>query len=75
MAEAFNEKNPIIKLNDLETKSDIDEQRGFKLLFMGAMTGIRNPIGHETYELDKNTALEYLAFLSLLFRKAEEGNL
>ena len=53
MAEAFNEKNPIIKLNDLKTQSDIDEQRGFKFLFMGAMTGIRNPIVHETYELAK----------------------
>ncbi len=52
MAKAFNEKNPIIKLNDLITQSDIDEQRGFKFLFMGAMTGIRNPIGHENYILD-----------------------
>lgn len=75
MAKSFDETNPIIKLNDLKTQSDIDEQKGFKFLFMGAMTGIRNPIGHENYELDKNTALEYLAFLSLLFRKAEDGKI
>jgi len=76
MAKVFNENNPIIKLNELKTRSEIDEQRGFKFLFMGAMTGIRNPLGHETYEInDRNRALEYLSFLSLLFRKAEEGEL
>lgn len=76
MAKAFNEQNPIIKLNDLTTRSDIDEQRGFKLLFMGAMTGIRNPKAHENIiQLDKNRTLEYLAFISLLFRRAEEGKL
>ena len=76
MAQAFNEKNPLIKLNTLQNQSDKDEQEGFKFLFMGAMKGIRNPMGHETYEITEiNIALEYLAFLSLLFRKAEEGNL
>lgn len=76
MAKAFDENNPIIKFNNLESQSDIDEQRGFKFLFMGAMTGIRNPLGHETYEInDRNTTLEYLSFLSLLFRKAEEGEM
>ena len=75
MAKAFNEQDPIIKLNDLITQSDKDEQEGFKFLYMGTMKGIRNPMGHETYEMDKKTAIEYLAFLSLLFRKAEEGKL
>ena len=76
MAKAFDEKNPIIKLNDLKTQSDLDEQKGFKLLFMGAMTGIRNPKAHDTIKQeDKNRTLEYLAFLSLLFRRAEEGKL
>ena len=76
MAKAFNEKNPIIKLNDMKTQSKIDEQRGFKFLFMGAMTGIRNPKAHDTIKQeDKNRTLEYLAFLSLLFRRAEEGKL
>ncbi len=76
MAKAFNERNPIIKLNNLFTQSDMDEQEGFRFLFQGAMKGIRNPRGHETHKLkDKNEALEYLAFISLLFRKAENGTL
>lgn len=76
MAKAFKEDDPIIKLNNLATRSDIDEQKGFKLLFMGAMTGIRNPKAHENIiQVDKNRTLEYLAFISLLFRRAEEGKL
>ena len=76
MAKAFDEKNPLIKLNELKTQSDKDEQEGFKFLFMGAMKGIRNPRGHETIELnDPKIALEYLAFISLLFRRAVEGKL
>ncbi len=76
MTKAFNENNPIIKLNNLETISDIDEQRGFRFLFMGAMTGIRNPKAHEIIiQHDRNRTLEYLAFISLLFRRAEEGKI
>lgn len=76
MAKAFNENNPIIKLNSLRTQSEIDEQKGFKFLYMGAMTGIRNPKAHTNIiQVDKNRTLEYLAFLSLLFRRVEEGKL
>jgi len=76
MAKAFNENNPIIKLNDNITRSDKDEQEGFKLLYMGAMKGIRNPKAHETImQDDKNRTLEYLAFISLLFRRVEEGEI
>lgn len=76
MAKAFNEQNPIIKLNSLKNRSEKDEQEGFKFLYMGAMKGTRNPKGHETIKLkDKNKALEYLAFISLLFRRADEGNI
>jgi len=74
MAKAFNESNPIIKLNNLVTRSEKDEQEGFKLLYMGAMKGIRNPKAHDTEkQTDKDITLEYLAFISLLFRRAEEG--
>ena len=76
MAKAFNENDPIIKLNDLITRSDKDEQAGFKLLYMGAMKGIRNPKAHENImQKDKNRTLEYLTFISLLFRRAEEGEI
>ena len=34
MAKAFNENNPIIKLNDYISRSDKNEQEGFKFLYI-----------------------------------------
>lgn len=76
MSHIFGENNPIIKINNLSNQSEIDEQKGFKFLYMGAMTGIRNFKAHELGDIkDPNIALEYLAFLSLLFRRADQGTL
>jgi uncharacterized protein (TIGR02391 family) len=72
MSEVFSEKNPCIKLNDLETQSDVDEQEGFKFLYMGAMVGIRNPKAHDiVQQKDPYNTLEYLAFASLLIKKID----
>jgi len=74
MAKAFNEHTPVIKLNELKTPSEIDEQMGFKLVFMGAMTGIRNPKAHDIVtQKDPYKTLEYLALASLLARRVDEG--
>jgi len=76
MGKAFKVDKPIIKLNKLVSLSDKDEQDGFRFLFQGAMRAIRNPKAHDTHKLkDRNKAIEYLAFLSLLFRKTDEGEL
>lgn len=76
MAKAFIEDKPIIKLNKLSNKSEMDEQEGFRFLYMGAMVGIRNPKAHDDIrQLDPYKALEYLAFASLLMRRATEGKL
>jgi len=76
MAKAFREENPVIRLNELKTQSDKDEQEGFMFLYMGAMVGIRNPKAHETIiQEDPHKTLEYLALASLLMRRTEEGTL
>jgi uncharacterized protein (TIGR02391 family) len=74
MMASFNEQNPLIKLNDVLSPSEIDEQRGFKFLFAGGASGIRNPRGHE-YDLkdDVETCLSHLGFGSMLLRKLEEA--
>lgn len=70
MAKIFDVKNPIIKVNQLLSDSDISEQEGFKFLFMGATVGIRNPKAHDFIEMkDPHKTLEYLAFASLLLKK------
>jgi uncharacterized protein (TIGR02391 family) len=74
MSKVFSEDAPIIKLNELLTQSDRDEQEGFKFLFMGAMVGIRNPKAHDNViQTDPYRTLEYLGFASLLMKRIEEG--
>jgi uncharacterized protein (TIGR02391 family) len=76
MSKVFDENAPIIKLNDLLTQSDRDEQEGFKLLFKGATVGIRNPKAHDNVvQTDPHRTLEYLGLASLLMRRIEEGKL
>lgn len=74
MHKVFNEKNPIIKLNDLIEEFEIDEQTGFRFIFAGAMSGIRNPKAHtEIEQKDPYRTLEYLSLASLLAKRVEEG--
>ena len=75
MGQVFGTRHPKIRLNPLQTQSDRDEQGGFKFLYMGAMTGIRNPKAHESVtQPDPIRALKYLALASLLIERADEGN-
>ena len=39
MERAFSPTNPVIKFNDLTTQSDRDEQKGFMMMFSGAVLG------------------------------------
>jgi uncharacterized protein (TIGR02391 family) len=72
MMDAFNESNAKVALNALVTDSEVDEQRGYKAIFAGASSGIRNPRGHEVEIGDTpDEALDYLALASLLLRKLD----
>lgn len=74
MMEVFSEDKPKVKLNGLLTESEVDEQKGFKFIFAGAATGIRNPRGHEVDIGDTpDEALDYLALASLLLRRLDAG--
>jgi uncharacterized protein (TIGR02391 family) len=76
MAQVFKEDIPIIKLNVLKSKSDKDEQEGFKFIFMGSMLGIRNPKAHDDIiQRDPYRTIEYLGLASLLIKIAEQGKL
>jgi uncharacterized protein (TIGR02391 family) len=76
MMDAFNEKKPLVALNGLATTSEINEQAGFKFLFAGTMTGIRNPRGHKSGLVDDpDTCLDHLALASLLLRRLDQSAL
>lgn len=69
---AFSLNQPIIKLNELESQSDRDEQLGFMFLYTGATVGIRNPKAHDlVVQDDKMKTLAYLSFASLLLDRLD----
>jgi uncharacterized protein (TIGR02391 family) len=66
METVFSVNNPILKFNDAADQSDKDEQRGFMMMFSGAVAGLRNPRAHKFIKDDPERALEFIAFVSLL---------
>jgi uncharacterized protein (TIGR02391 family) len=66
MEKAFSPKGPVLAFNALASQSDRDEQRGFMMLFSGAVAGLRNPRAHGFINDDPERALEFIAFVSLL---------
>lgn len=72
MMKAFNEQAPLIKLTNLGTTSEKDEQEGYKFIFSGSVMAIRNPRGHEYGVQDSPTdCLDHLSLASMLLRRLE----
>lgn len=72
MMNAFGEKNTKIKLTSMLTQSELDEQSGFKFIFAGSMSAIRNPRGHEIIHDSIDQCLDHLSVASTLLRRIED---
>ena len=70
MGRAFADDGPL-DLHQHEGVTGKDEQTGFRLLYMGAATALRNPRHHEFITDDPVSALEHLALISLLLRRLD----
>jgi uncharacterized protein (TIGR02391 family) len=66
MQKAFGGDDPLLRFNDLADESDQNEQKGFMMMFSGAVAGLRNPRAHKLIKDDPERALEFIAFVSLL---------
>ena len=74
MQNAFSLNKPVLKLNDLKTQSQKDQQRGYMEMFAAVITGVRNPRAHEyAYLDDPVTALELLGLANHLVRIARSA--
>lgn len=71
MMNAFNETSPKIRLTNLKSLSDKDEQKGFRHIFAGTISGIRNPRGHEIRVDPIDLCLDHLSVASVLLRTLE----
>lgn len=72
MMSAFSDVSPKIKLTALNTASEKDEQSGYKFIFAGAMSAIRNPRGHEINIDPIGRCLDHLSLASVLLRRLED---
>ena len=74
MKNAFSPNKPVLKLNDLKTRSEKDQQRGYMEMFAAVITGVRNPRAHEhAYLDDPIIALELLGLANHLVRTARSA--
>ena len=72
MRHVFGAQSPLLRLNALQSRSDKDEHNGYRDIFAGAMTGIRNPRAHEHESKDNLViALELLTMANHLMRKLD----
>ena len=71
---AFSTKNPILKINDLKTESEISEQNGFMNLMKGITSMFRNPTAHEAkikWAITKDEATDLLSLVSFIHKKLD----
>lgn len=69
----FNPTRPVLSFNELKDDSDRNEQRGFMMMFSGAVVGLRNPRAHKIIKDDPEEALEFIAFISLLAKLVDKA--
>lgn len=63
---SFGGTAPVVKVNALNTQSDLDEQKGVQFLLMGIYTAIRNPRSHEKRTDTVETADSIIGFIDYL---------
>jgi len=73
MESVFSPNNPILKFNNLADASDKDEQKGFMMMFSGAVAGLRNPRAHKIIKDTPEMALEFIGFISMLASLADKA--
>jgi uncharacterized protein (TIGR02391 family) len=75
MAQVFRLDEGSISLTAESGRAAQDEQEGLRFVFMGVMQGLRNPKAHRsTQQEDPQRAFEYLALVSVLFRRLDDAS-
>jgi uncharacterized protein (TIGR02391 family) len=72
----FKVNNPILKINNLETDTEISEQKGFANLLKGFFGLFRNTTAHApkiTWTIDEKDALDMMSMASLMHRKLDNS--
>jgi uncharacterized protein (TIGR02391 family) len=70
---AFGGKSPLLKVNKLETESDLNFQKGIEQLLRGIYQAIRNPRSHEKHADEKKDADAIICFINYLVRIIDQS--
>ncbi len=74
MQHVFRMESPVLRFNDLRSKSEKSEQQGYMHLYTGVMAGIRNPRAREPTFMDSPcTALRLIGFVDYLIGRLAEA--
>ncbi len=74
MMAVFDESKPKLRFNQLSDENETNEQIGFKHMFAGAFSGVRNPRGHGDIQDTIDHCLEHLSLASYLLRQLDKCN-
>ena len=74
MTTVFSPDKPLLLVEEnLDTQTNKDTQKGYMMMFSGAMSAIRNPKAHENMTISKDDAVRKLMFASMLMYKLESS--
>ena len=73
MNKVFSSNNPMLELCDRSTESGKNLQLGFKEMFSGSMSALRNPKAHENLSITPADAMRQIVFASMLMYKIDDG--
>jgi len=72
----FGITNPILRINELKTETEISEHKGFANLLKGFFGMFRNTTAHApkiTWVIEENDALDMMSMASLMHRKLDKA--
>lgn len=70
---AFGGKNPKIKINSLQTETDINIQKGIEQSLRGIYSAFRNPRSHTKYEDNEEDANAIILFINHLLKLIDKS--
>lgn len=66
VTKAFSVSNPLIKINELKTESERNEQKGIMLILQGIYSAFRNPLNHSTIIINEAECIRKLIIIDTI---------
>jgi len=74
VTKAFNPNNPLIKINNLETESEKNEQKGIMFILQGIYSAFRNPLNHTSIIINEDECIRKLIIIDTILSYVNINN-